>query len=524
MKTHASINNLLTIIVITFAVFVSVESLHGISPGVNNSTTINQFPDFEKKYSYSSESRQNRFDVLVNSLIYDSLSSSLLQYVSDLETQGYNVTMYCCSCANISADSLRRFLKSEYLQDTIKGAFLIGDFPSKLFQSPYSGYTLTYTTDTYFKDLDGTWLDTLREYGGILIPGSDSILDTHIAGTGNKLCEIFLGRLPASNLSNGNNIYGNEIQRLRSYFERNHAYRAGNLTRKDTALLYIDDDWVIFDSTNSMAVYRRVYPSIVAINDKNATTAQDYKQNRLPYGYEMIWVGVHSYPQGHMFKENNGTQFGNVRSYEIPIINPQALFYLVVGCDAGEYTDTNCIVLHYILSSDKGLAAISYTTLSSSPGQYSYPSVQNSAFFSALDSGKTFGEAMKSHVDFYVMRNYSYNSEAYATVYLGDPTLKLRLPQGIEEISSQIKQTNKFNIYPSISRNILHIKRGYNNLQDVGLKIYNSYGQLQRQYNLTSSKNELIVDINDLAPGIYFIKTSPIRADGKAEVLKVIKI
>jgi len=487
----------------------------------NISNTNQPFP-FIKKYSTKFSSRTNRFDVLVNSTIYDSLSSNLMQYVSDLEMQSYNVTMYCCSCANISADSLRSFLKHEYLQDTIKGAFLVGDFPSTLFQSPFATYTITYTTDTYFKDLNGTWLDTLRDYYGTLIPGSDSILDTQIAGTGDKQCEIFLGRLPASNLSNGNDIYGNEIQRLRSYFGRNHAYRTGNLARKDTALLYIDDDWVAYESTSAKAVYQRVFLNVVAINNINATTAQDYKQNRLPYGYEMIWVGVHSYPQGHMFKENNGTQFGYVRSNEIPNINPQALFYLVVGCDAGEYTDTNCIVLHYVLSTNKGLAAISYTCLSG--GEYYYPSIQTAPFFSALVSGKTFGEALKAHIDFYVMRSYSYNVEAYATVYLGDPTLKLRLPQGIEEISSQIKQTNSFNIYPSIARSVLHIKRNYNAAKDFSLKIFNSNGQLQREYNLTSSKNELIVDIRDLVPGIYFIQATSIKADNRSEVKKVIKI
>ncbi|MCK4357529.1 MAG: hypothetical protein KAW92_02060 [Candidatus Cloacimonetes bacterium] len=72
---------------------------------------------FTKKQK--SKKSGGRFDVLVNSAVYDSLENHLLQYAYDLENEPYDVAIYNCDIT--SSDSLRSFLKQEYEQDNLVG-------------------------------------------------------------------------------------------------------------------------------------------------------------------------------------------------------------------------------------------------------------------------------------------------------------------------------------------------------------------------------------------------------------------
>ena len=88
-------------------------------------------------------------------------------------------------------------------------------------------------------DLDGLWQD-------IVIPptGEFGVFDIdegeHLNGTGDWEPEIWLSRISPYSMGMPGINY---IQELIDYFDRNHDYRIGVISRPQKACLYIDDDW-----------------------------------------------------------------------------------------------------------------------------------------------------------------------------------------------------------------------------------------------------------------------------------------
>jgi hypothetical protein len=475
----------------------------------------------------------------VNPTIYDSLTTELNQHVIDLEQDGY-IPSVISSSFN-SAESLRAFLKQKYDQDTLnplKGAVFVGNMPftkfqTKSYSAPDSIYQC-FPCETFFGDVDGTWLDNKRAVvvndTWRLIPGQDSIYDTHIAGQGDKETEIFLGRLDASNMVMGNSIFGNEIQRLRDYFQRLHSYWEGNLARDTTALVYFDDDWanpIIVNSARDKA--QMVYSNTITISDSNTTAAQNYKQVQLPHGYEFMWLAAHSNPAAQMFKENNGTSWGYVDNFEIPGINPQSLFYLFNCCNLLDFSVENIyndfMANQYIFSSNKGLALIGYTARAPPPIGATYDSL-----WAKLASHKSFGEGLEAHIDEYINRNWTYNSESYATAIIGVPTVKLhrQYQPGIEEPEQVVREINdkRIKIYPTVFKDKVIVKysNGFEEELEKRLDIYSIDGRKVKDIDLSNyigryNSGNIPIDLSDLNKGVYFARIG----NNARDVEKIVK-
>ena len=306
---------------------------------------------FTKEYATESKSGKSggRFDVIVNSEIYDSLTNQLNQFAYDLERDSlpYDVSIYSTNVS--SAESLRSFLKSEYDTDSIKGAVLVGSLPYTSFQGMADGVYQEVPMETFFEDVDGTWLDTLQYDPGLdsLVAGQDSIYDTHLDGNGDRETELFLGRIDASTMSYGDSLWGGEIERLRNYFNKDHEYRHGILSNqdKDTALVYFDDDWAN-NVSRADSLVNTIYPNVVGISDSLQTNATDY-ETRLTQGYEFIWLSVLNTPTFHAFVTNNPwSNWSRTYSRNIACLNPQTLFYLIDGIpcknSGGDFTGYPC--------------------------------------------------------------------------------------------------------------------------------------------------------------------------------------
>ncbi|MEA3475464.1 MAG: FlgD immunoglobulin-like domain containing protein [Candidatus Cloacimonadota bacterium] len=486
-----------------------------------------------------------KFDVLVNSAVYDSLENHLLQYSNDLENENepYDVSIYDCDIN--SPDSLRNFLRQEYEQDNIAGAIFVGQFPHVMYQGMASMGTIyqEFPTETFFRDVDGSWLDTLMydPDTNTLIPGSDGIYDTHIDGNGDRETEIYLGRIDASNLTYGNNIFGGEIQRLTNYFEKNHSYRIEELTSSDSALIYFDD-WAYHQAPSAILQLGQVYPNIVAISDTNETTADDYNI-RLQQGYQLIWLAAHSNSMSHGFQANG--EWDNIFNSEIPGINPQTLFYLINGCYSGWFINPDCMLNHYVFSSDKGQISIGYSARAPSPvGIYDMDGV---GFFSTLGNEGNFGESLNEIIDLDILNQGQdpWKPNGYAMVLLGDPTLKPRYGNvGVDDwhhspIANVLYQNypNPFNPdkigTTTISFHLatdLHPSSAVAMLRRVDrltqIKIYNLKGQLVRNFSIVNHQSSIIWDGRDengnqLSNGIYFYQ---LKTENYSEVKKMILI
>ena len=214
-----------------------------------------------------------RVAVVVNSTLRPLIQPSLDQYVTNLTTEGYSVTIH--SVAGGTPSDIRALLQGI---TGLVGAVLIGDLPVPWFQmwDDFGGRYAEFPIDLYYMDLDGIWTDA----------DNDGRYDGHADGTGDKFPEIWVGRLTAGPLT------GDEATLLQSYFARNHSYRIGAIKLNNRALVYVDDDWIAWaDSWN--ANVGLAYPVRTLVKDGATTVASDYK-DRLTHNYEWISVFVHS--------------------------------------------------------------------------------------------------------------------------------------------------------------------------------------------------------------------------------------
>jgi len=468
---------------------------------------------------YFSDNQGRRADVLVNQNIYPELDSIVTEYAKNMEEDSFDVKVYSCDVG--SAESLRTFLQDEWQNDSITNVFLVGDFPAAWFQYVDNwGYEEEYEyfpTETFLKELDGTWEDNFKEEGGILVPGQDGIYDTHVAGSGDLTTEISLGRLPA-NQTYGNGIWGDEIERISNYLEKNISYRDSEWTGNDNVLMYFDDEIAGLVNTSGVEL---AYDDVTVINDSNETTADDYKQ-KLTDGYEWIWVSAHSGSSFHKFYENNGNGSKSVWNFEIPDINPQTPYYFVNGCGSGKFITPDFMLGHYVLSSDKGLAAVGYT--GDAIGTKDYEN-----FWRVISDTGSVGEALKASIDstFAGWPEPELGQiDKYGMTLIGDPTLK---PKKDYEHNGGIAEEEakglEYVISPSIVGNSFEIDfsgDGNINPKDVSVSIYDVAGRQVSQKPLDSysqsGNDRYRVDVSDFSSGAYIVRV------GNGEGKKIVKL
>ena len=332
--------------------------------------------------------------VLVNSTVYGSLSSTLLTYKHDLESDGFSVEIFL-DFGN-SAETIREFLQSEAETHEIAGVLLVGDVPYATYITKVGDWNYTYPCDLYYMDLDGTWIDS----------DSDGTYDEHSSGDGDLEPEIWTGRLYASTMT------GDEEDLLVSYFDKNHRFRVGELTLPRRALAYVDEGFLYhIDSVNS--TLRLIYGTeITLVTDPETTNATHYKKVlNDTLGYEWLHLESHGNFKKHSFNTSEG--WTDIFSSEIRSVNPHAFFYNLMACGTADYSRQDFIGGSYIFADTYGLLAVSSTK----PGAMS----NFFDFYGPISEGKCIGQAFKSW--------FEKNGELselyyYGLTILGDPTLR----------------------------------------------------------------------------------------------------
>ena len=342
---------------------------------------------------------ETRFCVIVNSTLYNSIQSSIDQYVMDLTAEGYNVEVYTSSGG--TPQDLRSFLQGRYFLG-LKGCILIGNLPVPWYETECWGPPLEheqFPIDLYYMDLDGAFGDS----------DLDGIYDSH---TGDVSPEIWVGRLTASPLTLGG---ADEVSLVQNYFHKNHLYRSGLLSLNSRALVYIDDDWVDWaDEWNNDV--GEAYIDRTLIKDEWTTKDIDY-ESRLPDNYEFIQICSHSSAFMHYFKIPPDQWDGTTTNSEVKAIDPLAFFYNLFACSNARYVESNYMGGWYIFCQTYGLAAVG-STKTGSMLNFWY-------FYEPFGRGKTIGQAFFDW--FAAMAAYGFNSDDvcwfYGMTLLGDPTL-----------------------------------------------------------------------------------------------------
>ncbi|RJP82422.1 MAG: T9SS C-terminal target domain-containing protein [Candidatus Zixiibacteriota bacterium] len=352
--------------------------------------------------------------VVVEAELLPALQMEVDRWTDDLTAAGWDPILL--TWAGGTPEDLREVLQSYYVSDSILGAALLGDLPQGWFELyedfdnnglPDEPYQVDFPCDLYFMDLDGDWYD-----GDV-----DGTLDTHLNAW---QPEIFVGRLPASPL-------GNEVARLRSYLNRNHAFRTGDLFLPGRGLAYIDDDWA-GGAEQWAQSFAQVAGLVDVVNDINVTTADDYL-TRLDDGYYAYLLAAHSSPSLHSLKEQDGSIWNEVFNYEILQADPDAFFYNLFCCSACRYNEINYIGGCYLFGDQWALGVLG----SAKTGSMLY----FEDYYPVMDQGECAGEAFRQWFALHGQETGSVMwsmSWFYGMVHLGDPTLFLRVGLQVTEV------------------------------------------------------------------------------------------
>jgi hypothetical protein len=345
-------------------------------------------------------------EIIVNKALYDSgaIATSLSQYVSDLTLQGYSPTVIATTFATPAA--LRSHLAARYAGTGLAGAVIVGSEPVEHFERNGQFGSPTdyqrFACDLYYQDLDGTWSDAT----------ANGTYDTH---TGNVSPEIWLGRIttsPLTSLHSGRT----EASMINAYFQKNHNYRAGQLTSSLNGLSYIDDDWIPWAGQWSSNLAESITGTVTTISDGATTIATDYKA-RLATSYESILLAAHSNPVLHEWKIGANWNGGFLYNSEVNGLDPQALFYNLFCCSNADYESSGYMGGEYVFGTNKGLLSVG-STKTGSMLDFQY-------YYTPLGQGKTFGQAMQAWWQAEASDGFSDDDKDwfYGMTLLGDPLL-----------------------------------------------------------------------------------------------------
>lgn len=280
-------------------------------PGTYNEY-LNSHPPTSPCFSSTVEAKPTVFfenhslSILVNETLYPSIKESISQYLSDLESEGYQVFLQQVSGG--TPQEIKAWIQERYSLGST-GIFFIGDITAAW--AEVSGDQ--FPSDLFYMDLDGTWQDN----------NADGVYEVHTAGSGDMGPEVYVGRIYATTLQ-----YDSEANMVNDYFSKAHAYRSGELTQPWRGLEYVEEDW--FDmNVNLDLIYGE---NITRYDYGYFTTAEDYL-NQMDLGQHFVQVCVHSYSGGHYFstRPTESTAYAHLYVHS-PTARPAKL---LLGSDDG---------------------------------------------------------------------------------------------------------------------------------------------------------------------------------------------
>ena len=370
--------------------------------------------------------------IVIDSSLYSRIKTEVDRLAVDMSNEGYAARIKSGSWK--SPSSVKQILESGWKNDNLKGAVLIGDIPTIRFNHRQTtSYWHAYPTDLYLMDFDGAWKDA----------DGDGIYDSW----DRSAPEIWVSRIRADTLP----ALGNEVSLIKSYLDKNHKYRTGQLSLppKRAYVVYHNIDiirsqrdhngWgaspdLIYDDVtikgppisqlsedpNSQVTKQARQDWIIALSDKS--------------GYELMVLNTASYPDKHMFAGAFEGSQNKLSSYDVKSIKPKkAVWFHLLTSETAYHDATNYIGGIYLFDSPTAVAI--------------YGGAQHSGvaatrkLYESLSLGKSFGEALLEDLK-YKISNYGQGfteyvawasgnretwkwSAGYPTVLLGDGTLKL---------------------------------------------------------------------------------------------------
>lgn len=378
---------------------------------------------------FSEESARNIL-VLVHPNLFFNLEQELAVFESDLRAENW-VPVISTLQVN-SPQELRQALETIYSRREFAGVFLVGDFPyAQMWGYPIKTPDDPGPADYYYMDLDGEWLDT----------NNDTFYDVHTNGQGDRDPEIFVGRLSASNVDL---LDEPELDLMKAYFGRNHAYRTGNLATRNAAVYAAPADhhygWYAWESAfwskNEIKSMQALYPQTFAFifNDRAHSWKQDewasefwlagstgekttapatFMLSRLMGGgYDYLSIGIHGWQLAWagLFTNKNVVDV-HVSGGQLPIL------VVANSCSTGDFSTANS--MGGVISMSGGMVFVGYSAISEMRWE-------EFVLWNKSLKENPIGEAFRELQEFATPAGYGPVARNANWIFLGDPTLRLR--------------------------------------------------------------------------------------------------
>jgi len=400
--------------------------------------------------------------VFVEDRLSNLIRDSINQYMADLQKEGYGTILKNDISAKTSPSDIRLFLRKEYRKKSnIAGALLVGNIPAIVFNEKIiqgDPYRHDHLCDFYYMDLDGFWedsdgngvYDTHRDFKIHSINRIMKAINKRLHLWGNyRSPEIWVSRVRAETLPS----LGNEVELLKNYFSKNHAYRVGEMPLPPRRSFVVAPGIDVMKSGWG-ARPNKLYDDVAIVQCQDNTSAALRRFLGSTSGYEWGIINVFSGPSIHHFDYFEGGGFDpswwetrkgkeqinaysdenhkpyDVTSRDIQSIRPKTLFYHLLTSEVGRHDKNGYLAGTYIFSGS-GLAAIAGTQHSGSVGV--------PILYDSLASGKDIGDAWKDAIRWSIEHSgeqmevywcdrkefWIEGKDPYKAVLIGDGTLKL---------------------------------------------------------------------------------------------------
>ena len=378
--------------------------------------------------SFDFDSSNNRILLIFENNLYENLNNYVDLYFNDLEKSGYSLDVF--EYVSGSPEELREFFKSFYFSfNSLKGVIFVGNLPYVVYEMYDSWDEWTYLNgyddfpcDLFFMDMTGTWKD---------IGGCDGCEPNN--GKYDKFedeqnpAEIWVSRITPGYMED----YSEYVSLFNDYFKKEYEYRRGETLNSKKALDYVDDDWKWMTNDDKVKLgilfgFKNVDAPVEDVNG-NICTAEDYKNNRMTYPYQMVYLRSHGSPINHGFYQNNKSEFKYVLIDDYLNIMPSSAFYLLYtcsGCDFSYRGSEGFLGGRVLFNKNGGLVSIGTTKT----GGMWY----DSTFFIDLYYEKSFGEAFVDWIND-ALSAYPEKGKPwwYGMTIIGDGTLSLFTNDGL---------------------------------------------------------------------------------------------
>lgn len=334
--------------------------------------------------------------VLVDSLFQKPLFNEIQTFKMDLISEGWNVVVHPISRTQ-SVSEIKAIIANAYQNNTdLKSVLLMGHIPV-----PYSGYTAfdghtdhvgCWATDLFYADLDGVWTDSNMQ-----VTSANRKENQNRIGDGKfdqtqlpSSAELSVGRVDFFDLP----IFAeSEIDLMKRYLAKNHAFRTGNFNIKSQAV--IDDNFPNY--TEALNGWGNFY----SMFDKSNVKAADFFGNMITEG--SLW----SYGSGGgSYTSCAGVGF----SKDFLLEGLKSVFLSNYGSYFGDFDTQN----NFMRSS---LAANGYSLVNFWGGESAW-------LLQPMALGETIGNCHLKTLNNSKLQYYNRNGNWICTNLFGDPSLR----------------------------------------------------------------------------------------------------